>query len=1536
MSVSSTHQTLDKTEPFRGVQHAKPPIKPKPIVPPRPKEISCPSPNSEIKNALLSPTCGPCSPTSDIPSALKISQLTGPQPYGTRRPSLRRWSSSVGEEVNQEINVLSPVENTASDLSTKSITQPLSASLKPLQTGTVWKGKSPFMLTTRGWGEQRWNQGKDSRESESASQKHSSSLASKRTDLETRETTTLKENLVSTSTSYGGSSSDLGHRRVVVQDLKSSPKEPSSISVDVVLSPSKDLVSAQLGSSGILKSLDKPAQFNEIKKSHEISSMNVNQSSISTQSDLNLGVCKQSSQYNHKQDIRVNESDQEVAHVPTVKSLHKQNVLIESEDFKNEQIPNPCKTEVPTTSYAGSTLEQIPVPNEISLTQVPLENKNTDHQQVTHTASGQPPLITDLTSELYPQYIDAAYKQYSKNHGIFTEQQTNIKDVDPTAKQEEYLTPQTKELQKPSVQFEVPQANVLVGESLREAQQTLTCTLSESGEPTTQEIYRYHEHACDGKTEIRTWIKEEQGDLSSHLQIPQRSSPKAQEETDQKSHVKPEGKENSPDFGGTEVTDNTVTDHVIYREYHHEDNTSTTPTDLTLTYAGERYGLPVEKKYESQAADADYDGSDSEHEEIKVVGLAERDSLCHTERSYGYIVDKHQDINTRIADDILDEHESLYKRQQDHVPHATVEYTQKHIDPTSESRSVCGMNILSSHDSETPSVRLCDLDTIVQPELSEHADIKKAPHLYMESQVQEIDNLLPEEIDTCLRESHTRNSESKELQHGYTETEVLYVIHTQPKEPKEEFTKSENNEPERVQDRDIQLEKLDYRVNESGEQRHTHSQLEEPFHRYIQSEEIAYKYTQPEESIHRYPQSEAQIHTSERSFNQYVQSDDAIHRYKELETNQEQPKEPLIKYAVSDEPIHRYEQPNEPSQQYVQSEELIHTNEDLENSYGQSEELLHRYEQSEKPFKYYVQSEEPIHRSKELESNQEQPKELLNKYVESEEPIHRYEQPDEPCQQYVQSEELIYKNEELETSYKQLEEPLHKYEQSDEPVHQYVQSEEQIYGHEVLESSYESEEPLHRFKQSEEPFHQYVQSDGPIHRSEDLESTCKQSEDPCLKYVQSEQSVGKSKEPICKQANIEEPDYQHAQSEDSISRYAQSANLQLTDKSSQDLQRIQIYSEETQNENIQSKEPKQKKKMSAETEHIVISTEEVQSEPNISMEQHDKPIHTAEAGHIHKYINQQHSYSEEPNYKDALMDEPNLKTKLSVEQNHSQSQSGEPQMLYTHAEEPQYSHSYPEEPQHVDYPSEEPRVADIKLDEMTEKHTESDELESEESRDVQEEGQDNKHTYLKNNINGHTELGESQDSDITSDDPELQLRTVNEIKGQGPEETISQSEEPQVENNFDFLEDTVVLDSSYMRNRASLGKKRCRKTPVPGACTSQEEDAEYWMFRDSTDPKCCPERDSDDEEKEQTSTDHTPDNSPSPGKSPTKKAGIFSGIISPSILKGRLKARSKTTEDETVKPESEEAKSPGKEKDSSSHSLNWLHALKKKKKKQPK
>ncbi|CAI9607116.1 unnamed protein product, partial [Staurois parvus] len=246
------------------------------------------------------------------------------------------------------------------------------------------------------------------------------------------------------------------------------------------------------------------------------------------------------------------------------------------------------------------------------------------------------------------------------------------------------------------------------------------------------------------------------------------------------------------------------------------------------------------------------------------------------------------------------------------------------------------------------------------------------------------------------------------------------------------------------------------------------------------------------------------------------------------------------------------------------------------------------------------------------------------------------------------------------------------------------------------------------------------------------------------------------------------------------------------------------------------------------------------------------------------------SYMEEPKYSETSTDEKHASEKTE-EQFHKYPPSEEQQLLGIHKEETQWCHAKSEEAQHVDELAEGSRQKSPAIT--------TDESDGSMPEKTQE--QESQITYQI--LNGHAEHGELQTVDYTD--------AVEEIQAEEPEET--QAEVSPAEN-FDFLEGTVVLDTSFMRGRASLGKKRGHRTPA-GTCAS-EEDPEYWMFRDSTEPKSFPEKTSDEEDKNERSPDgtpvETPGNSPSPIKSPNKK-GIFGGIISPSLLKGRLKTRSK-------------------------------------------
>ncbi|MEE6512696.1 hypothetical protein FKM82_019858 [Ascaphus truei] len=149
-----------------GVTSVKPLLKPKPVIPPC--QVSFLDQCSHIpalRDALTTPDCCPRSPNPDLPSALKITQLTGPQPYGTRRPSLKRWVSGGGVEVNQGGNSYSSLKSPTLDFSSSMITpHPVSVLSRPFRGVAFTKGLGPLLITSRGWGEQRWKQEKDTPE----------------------------------------------------------------------------------------------------------------------------------------------------------------------------------------------------------------------------------------------------------------------------------------------------------------------------------------------------------------------------------------------------------------------------------------------------------------------------------------------------------------------------------------------------------------------------------------------------------------------------------------------------------------------------------------------------------------------------------------------------------------------------------------------------------------------------------------------------------------------------------------------------------------------------------------------------------------------------------------------------------------------------------------------------------------------------------------------------------------------------------------------------------------------------------------------------------------------------------------------------------------------------------------------------------------------------------------------------------------------------------------------------------------------------
>ncbi|XP_075019831.1 182 kDa tankyrase-1-binding protein isoform X2 [Calonectris borealis] len=108
---------------------------------------------------------------------------------------------------------------------------------------------------------------------------------------------------------------------------------------------------------------------------------------------------------------------------------------------------------------------------------------------------------------------------------------------------------------------------------------------------------------------------------------------------------------------------------------------------------------------------------------------------------------------------------------------------------------------------------------------------------------------------------------------------------------------------------------------------------------------------------------------------------------------------------------------------------------------------------------------------------------------------------------------------------------------------------------------------------------------------------------------------------------------------------------------------------------------------------------------------------------------------------------------------------------------------------------------------------------------------------------------------------------------------------------FTFLEDTEVLDSSVYRSKANLGRKRRHRAPAlrPGAAS----EGDSWIFRDSTEPRPARQAASSDEEAAEEPKSRRVRASPS---SKGVKVPLFPGLNT-SALKAKLRGRNRSAEE---------------------------------------
>ncbi|XP_042303735.1 182 kDa tankyrase-1-binding protein isoform X2 [Sceloporus undulatus] len=205
--------------------------------------------------------------------------------------------------------------------------------------------------------------------------------------------------------------------------------------------------------------------------------------------------------------------------------------------------------------------------------------------------------------------------------------------------------------------------------------------------------------------------------------------------------------------------------------------------------------------------------------------------------------------------------------------------------------------------------------------------------------------------------------------------------------------------------------------------------------------------------------------------------------------------------------------------------------------------------------------------------------------------------------------------------------------------------------------------------------------------------------------------------------------------------------------------------------------------------------------------------------------------------------------------------------------------------------------------------------------------------------------------------PHLEARSLSHPEQNGSQAVLPLSQEGQAleeteavtREDFIFLEDTEVLDSTAYRDRANLGRKRGHRAPATrsGGALS-DSDRSSWMFKDSTEPQTASAASDEDVHEEPRSRKTR--NSP---LSKGVKVPLFPGL-SPSALKAKLRGRKLSAEEGDPQSEVKEAPvqrsksckmanisgkplvlppKPEKSSGSETSSPNWLQVLKLKKKK---
>ncbi|CAH2321445.1 Hypothetical predicted protein [Pelobates cultripes] len=1408
--IASHHsdQELEKT----GVSHSKPPLKPKPVIPPhlRNSLLQSESQNAATKNTL--PTQDPCptSPPPDLPSAVKLSQLTGPLPYGTRRPSLKRWTSIGEREVSQESSI-SPLQSPIIDVTSKTVTNILPTLPKPLLTGTPWKGRSPFMLTSRGWGQQ----GKDIHERDSAPKRHSSSLESKDEIQESTQTVSLQEEHICVSSDSNKEATSVSEAKVILQHGQKVQQYPEDM---------------KKSTSGFI--LETWGQNNKTQRLTE---------SLSSEAKLISEVSNE----NHG----LKEADVEFSET---KASEIVGALLPSSSYEGvkDNISEQMIFAAPPISDS-----HIEVNAPVSNTKSCEENKNVSlESQVTPMVDVQFPTYHMKKNESRIKCVDNLIGEAIESRNIFT-------DVPQSA------SPMKKEqdqMQKYVVQEESLKGRIEL----------------DSSEQYLQDVdMAVHQHEQEKKME---WHREDQVitmkqqpqdsiiDLKDHevecLPLHTRTDLRALDLPSV--HLETTNLNNVVSDSFVEEQRDSYTNHLDLSK-HSQHDVSSSVSIIKEGLQGEKqmdYGIVQPEGWINQELSTTYITSNLEPSFVTSISVNEAGAKENNINTDEKKVEEKEKNEHPKNEPKVDEIDTLFKdSDQDNVDYYGNEL------PTSPSASAV-TDLSKKGIDHYANVR----------EQSEH-DIEKVSEVHadnrhdlMEGQPTDYANMEPVVYTVIQHEAqdpldHLYTNHGAKTQHEKYIEEEPAQVETQTDE-RVDFDDEENNY---VDHKDMEPV---HRTMKQGEdlsgQHEIHTEMDN------------------EEHVTSKTKQEPIICSSE------LISENILSKAAPFSTN-------LYDHSnISSDIGQKFAKEIYDSNIFVEKEPPTYFN-------TTSDVREHKY------VEYVTLSEEQQYRletqSKDQDDRHSQPGKIHYEITQCEEPLHRSTQLEELCNLTSISDEF------LQADFK-----------SDETEHRDAQSTNPKITqctHPEVDNSQITEGRQLRYSELNLT-HLHFDTDTPQSRESDLEGTYSkymESEKPDVIHGESEGPHYKSLEfkpyetdsEQCKPQNMDTQSEITSLNKDHLD-HPQDRYMKPDESTILDYEPVKSLTRNTDLQVPQNQIVLQQSDMQPEDLHYTdvqlqhrnTDLETVPHIDNQTQEVQSREYQSQVTDHLQVQCSDDHSL-EVQDCDDLSREVNDMYNKLQEQQQHeTDSQEGKPCNTMN-------LHDF--------------RSDDTKSQELnTAVHLKTlENLHSEELQDKEESQRDSEKSQQLGieSAEAHHKKTESEGSQ-------------NEIQHLEKEDEEDQSECTQP-YDFGFLEGTEVLDTAFMRCRASLGKKRCHRTPPQLPCTNEENiDPEYWLFRDSTEN--CPEKESDSEEKEETS----PEGSPaaeipvtSPGKSHTKKGGIFAGIINPNLLKGRLKTRNKQADAEAAKKEPEDPNlspksctSPEKE----GHSLNWLSALKKKKKKTPK